>query len=160
MTDPNISASGESVSGEQKTIRGGPRTINGKNHTPGRELDALIAEKVMGAEWIEDAGRQTGRRYRRLYKDHWIIAEQYEGEDTVHAPSPVLPHYSSEIGDSWKVREKMRELGFHLGLVDDGHATEPWEAYFDQGRNKPSYNAWASTAPLAICLAALSALDA
>ena len=107
----------------------------------GRELDALIAEKVMGL-----AGVRDGKSW--LYGDNW----------TYHKKGVLclVPHYSTQIADAWQVVEKMKEHGAdeHNGITimyDENR----WYVEFPL----PSWEyAEAPTAPLAICLAALKAV--
>lgn len=108
---------------------------------PGRELDALIAEKVFG-----------------LPQSTWRDGEDHRDEDGVGVvvlgvrPDP----YSTDIAAAWTVVEKLDLLRNHsferspdglyeIGVLysDDGY----WEVYGS-----------APTAPHAICLAALKAV--
>lgn len=107
----------------------------------GRELDALIAEKVMGltVEWW------NGEVYS-------ITVEEGHERSSSH----VLP-YSDNIAAAWEVVEKLdnrnvvaKEMGvlrFTINRYDDGYTAR----FFSVG-------ATADTAPLAICLAALQAV--
>lgn len=109
---------------------------------PSRELDALVAEKVMGEQvrgtWIIDGVRPDGIPNRQC---------------------PV-EHYSSDIAAAWEVVEKLDgewKLQGHEGLG--------WEAGFDSSTGGMdavivSVEAMADTAPLAICVAALKAVGA
>lgn len=104
-----------------------------KNLSPGRELDALVAEKAMG--WARNRGSGVGfttpdGEYRSI--DIW---------------SP-----STDIAAAWQVVGKLRERGFGFSLND------AWIAWFLAAPNE--YQASADTAPHAICLAALRAVGA
>ena len=95
----------------------------------GRELDALIAEKVMGLIFRKRGG-----------------CPKFDDD---------VPHYSTRIQDAWLAVEKMWEIGcFHIALIqtDDGY-----ECDFDDMRD--THSAAADTAPLAISLAALKAVE-
>lgn len=113
------------------------------HHKPGRELDILIAEKVMGLVLSPD---------KKYYYEDGIMA--------VNRINPLLPHYSTDIAAAWLVVEKLsRDFLFSIhGGADD------WEAEFNKndGRFLISADtigmARAATAPLAICLAALEAM--
>lgn len=108
---------------------------------PGRELDALVAEKVLGYE---------------------ITPGGYTG---------YLPSFSTDIAAAWEVVEKLRAMNSTLELYSPGalvndemgiHAVE-WQATFKSweepwGPHGPSVEA--QTAPHAICLAALKAVGA
>lgn len=101
----------------------------------GRELDALIAEKVMGWTWKE-----------------------VEGEQYLYPPRPGdvnIPHYSTDIAAAWQVVEKLAELGMLTSVCwgrSGNHGIIASVDILEGGFNKPIA---AHTAPLAICLAAL-----
>jgi len=104
-----------------------------------RELDSLIAERVMG--WKVFAGdpgygRPPGNHPLSLVLD-------------------VLPNYSTSIVEAWQVVEKMRG-DYELDLSD--HVTY-WTARFTKARSTSPHVIEAETAPLAICRAALKALE-
>lgn len=110
----------------------------------GRELDATVAEKVMGLQvMIHNPG---SGEWRTLYA----------GGDT-----PLLPYYSSDPAAAWSVVERMRELGWYWEIV--GRSNEPYiGAWFYGGPTNPSkgtHDGYADTMPLAVCRAALAALE-
>lgn len=113
----------------------------------GRELDALIAEKVMGWTWDEStAWSPSGGRNSRTGRpdDPWWW----------------LPHYSTDIAAAWEVFEKipMTIYAPHASLAAGEYENvDQWVA---EARlpSKESISESADTAPLAICLAALKAL--
>ena len=130
----------------------------------GRELDALIAEKVMGWKWFLDAANLgSGPQYRYLDepKQWWNPPRlEWDGVSKIaiaHRPTEYQPpEYSSDIAAAWEVVEKLREMGFpvhiqcgqyHYGVV----------GYRDVLKDEW---VWAKSAPLAICRAALKALSA
>ena len=98
----------------------------------GRELDALIAEKVMGLEPVN------------ALKEWWWT-------DAQHKQEIRLPHHSTHIYDAFEVVEKIKN-----------NDTENFELEWFAGQWRASFYGlrWtrAETAPLAICLAALAAL--
>lgn len=129
--------------------------------TAGSEMDALIAEKVMGWMWV--------------YKTGWELAgypvfdklpfDAIEYDDSDYAITP----YSTDIAAAWQVVEKvfdnfaawmtvgnnpdfMRYRGKYFSTVHGG------KLEYDS----PSCNitCYADTAPLAICRAALKAIEA
>lgn len=112
----------------------------------GRELDALIAEKVMGLR-IE---------HREPYWTH---------SDPHQLP---IPTYSTSIADAWEVVEKLRSDDFNATVEccpeshDLGDGEQCYADFFcgdSNGPHKPGTKhgqAWAATAPHAICLAALA----
>jgi len=104
----------------------------------GRELDALVAEKVMGWKKLNDTGLS------------WRSPD--EGFSN-------LPYFSTDISAAWQVVEKMRETRWiEVHSTIDGE----WAAFYtpigttDMNQAIHEY-AKASTAPLAICRAALKA---
>ncbi len=102
-----------------------------------REIDALIAEHVMGL----DASVYPIRN-GTVYSDGKTTFRIDEG----------LPHYSTSIKDAWEVIEKVKH---------DGTFSLDW--YEDEGWNVVQYigneidTTIADTASLAICKAALKA---
>lgn len=113
-----------------------------------RELDALVAEKVMG--W-----KIEGRPIR-LSGGHF---------DDVRIPADgtvkMLPSYSTDIAAAWQVVEKVRELNgwpFILESHGDPGAPGRWWAYFQKTIGDRSVNGHGHEAPRAICLAALKAV--
>lgn len=128
----------------------------------GRELDALVAEKVMGLTWNEDRCRICG----------WpLAASRDEGcapGDCSMRPSPARradepAPYSTDIAAAWEVVERMcadgweYEINSHYSVTarfGKGHY-EHWDSVW----HGPSVEEFADTAPHAICLAALAAAD-
>ncbi len=101
-----------------------------------RELDALVAEKVMGYTNVRPLGDEHGT----------LIA---------HSPGACcdghgVPQFSTDIAAAWHVVEKMRERRIHLELGSriDGS----WLVSFGNLR------AFDNSAPRAVCLAALKAV--
>jgi len=99
----------------------------------GPELDSLVDEKIFGREYIRGYG--------------------------------ALP-YSTDIGAAWEVVEKMRNWPnghWWLSLSQIAGVRGEWRAGFSFGGmavdHSPKFVV-ADTAPLAICLAALKAIDA
>jgi hypothetical protein len=131
----------------------------------GRELDALVAEKVFGCnvKWPMGEG---GRGYcdckpkrTRYYKTwpHGITTE--EG-----CNYPELHEYSESIAAAWEVVEKL--LSIYPGFRVEAHVAYQsiseerrvfWTAGEDDDRS--DWHASGPTAPLAICRAALKAKD-
>jgi hypothetical protein len=120
---------------------------------PGRELDALIAEKIFRVpnEFIAIGIKNS---------------ELPPQSGPVQIIRFVLAHYSTDLADAWEVVEELQRWKFTL----------TWEADFGGGGQKSSMFATAifdpvltkdrktrlakaETAPHAICLAALKAID-
>lgn len=109
----------------------------------GRELDAEIAERVFG---------QTVEQVAVCYEATW----DHEGPWR-----PVPPSYSSRIEDAFQVVEAMRAKGY--GVLLHAVATGTWDATvtrFDRAIVAAQHSRSDTSLPLAICLAALAALDA
>jgi hypothetical protein len=116
---------------------------------PGRELDALIAEKVMGATRLPGYNVLTVCNTGRI-RDHWPVPDWDTGE--------CIPFYSTNILAAWEVVEKIKSLTEYNGKL---HATrEPWLVFctnlsdIDDGFN---LNFW-DVNPLTICLAAIETI--
>ena len=136
-----------------------------------RELDRLVAEKVMG--W-----RREGANYHTKPKhspskdfpgkviDNWdskgphdfLISPESDELRVVSCgceSTTELPDYSASIESAWLVVNKFRDDGYaHLDLRS---ASLTWSAVFDRA-GYGIFEATADTAALAICLAALKAL--
>ena len=99
----------------------------------GRYLDARIAEEVMGYERIPS-------RKPYGFGNAW------------------LPHYSTRIQDAWLVVEKFDKKTFMMGRHRlSGNLR--WVVDIFTGNKTGPYRGIADTAPLAICLAALRAIE-
>ena len=105
-----------------------------------RDTDALIAKNVMG--WKSITKRRTGDDY------------------TGYNPGGVIdyvPHYSTGIEAAWEVVEKMRERYTFCELSLASHADKM--ITFNINHYSADYTGLADTAPLAICRAALKAME-
>lgn len=118
-------------------------------HKAGRELDALIAEKVMCT--FIPAGSNPG-----LIDDAWISPSGY----FVWEP----PQYSTSIAEAWLVVEKFRRgwnghvaACIDLSITDEILANDCRVTIY--GPTIATVSAEAVTIPLAICLAALMAVE-
>lgn len=147
----------------------------------GRELDALVAERVMGqtSEKVSHKIGQPGRTNADgkfeplgppLMRDEWELREHgkpimVHGE-LMHGYFPLpLPHYSTDIGAAWQVVEQMRRRGMSLILncmdyCENKGNVPPLDSYFAgfceiTGAEMVE----AITAPLAICKASLKAVE-
>ena len=124
----------------------------------GRELDALIAEKVMGWKY-HDWKTSTAFEYtkycficgctKRLHAP--VAIDDFCG--TKETP----PHYSTQIADAWLVVEKLLEMGAWFSLSKNHH-NFTWDCrgiINERKDDEVRFIDHADTAPLAICLAAL-----
>jgi hypothetical protein len=115
----------------------------------GRELDALVAERVMA--WRRCHEEPPGSGY-------------WEGRRPENLLSLVLdevPRFSTDLVAAWQVAENMSIAGLYLTLSQ--HADDEWEAWFHRHISHRRYNldqfsALGDTAPHAICLVALTAV--
>ncbi len=120
---------------------------------PGRELDALIAKKVMGLDVQRNkSGSKRGGYYYSIGPVHW---HDFSGDMQLANP---LPNYSTDIAAAWEVVEKLRASGHGIVIsmgtvsslvtVQDPVGEELGQAYEEDGQM-----------PAAICLAALKAIS-
>jgi hypothetical protein len=125
--------------------------------TAGRELDAIIAEKVMGGKHVKESVPYT-------MIDPYTSEEMelFDHRDYWEFPQPdwkglPLPRFSTSIADAWLVVEKLVGRGRVFIVKGDGLRTgnnPKWTVLCD-GVERVD----ADTAPLAICLAALKAVE-
>jgi len=102
---------------------------------PSRQLDALIAKKVMGWKIVECNGVLI------------CTAKEFKGH--------VLPPFSEDISASCMIVDKLSKYSFELHRQE--RYKEPWTAIFWDDKGNKIFNK-ARTAPHAICLAALKAV--
>lgn len=143
------------------------------SHEAGRELDALVAEMVMGCE--RRVSTLLAERMRDPGGACWCGPAPYGGSmgrGGIHSASylglgtrEVAP-YSTSIAAAWEVVEKLRDNGLHVCIssdaVDEEWEVEVWRPEEDNeyGQVMVGTPGYADTAPHAICLAALSAVGA
>ena len=123
---------------------------------PGRELDALVAEKVMGLAFVK-LTLNKGEVYAKE-----ILALTRNGKPyLIHGPLmhgmvyPEVPEYSTQIWAAWEVLDRFTGDGKFPMVRYDGirpPGKPRWTAALG------SYRGDADTAPHAICLAALRAV--
>jgi len=107
----------------------------------GKELDALIAEKVLGYQKLSFPAMP---KYQRPSENG--IQALYD-----------LPDYSTKIHAAWEVLEKMESLGFAWELATDLNSV--WCEFANVHDHTKYINANGnSSAPFAICRAALLAI--
>lgn len=118
------------------------------NLPPGRELDALVAEKVMGLEpWPEQDSRWECKAFRAP-----IIPQGVE-------PKPCAPpNYSTGIAAAWEVVEKLVALDYRVRVTAYRDNSYGVTLSFPLSAGKRDGLFEAETAPHAICLAALKAI--
>mgnify|MGYP001571535769 CR=1 FL=1 len=116
----------------------------------GRELDALVAEKVMGWKHYAPAAVQEVWYPPNLHPSNNVLGHS-------------IPHYSTDIAVAWQVVEHLKnKLHLQVILHWAGDECPKWlcnlradgyRSFQDQ-----EWQVEADTAPLAICLAALKAV--
>lgn len=116
------------------------------NMPAGREMDALIAERVMGHE----VNRQA-----QLFAHGLYYADMSEG-------IVRLQDYSTNMGAAWDVVEKLENGDEILQIgLRRSRAVNQWNCWLigkmDQYPCAPASDVYEDTAPLAICRAALLA---
>lgn len=114
----------------------------------GRELDALMAEYVMGWNW-GDTGKGLEGLMPPDKHSTFILTLTFDSSGLWGG----MPHYSTNIADAWKVVEKMENthrFSLHRTVKENGWQVIFWDIETDAHRSLV-----AETAPLAICLAAL-----
>lgn len=115
-----------------------------------RELDAQVAEKVMG--WKRDF------RLSKSHSEAWRVVA--EGDVTGQFIQPLSWSPSTSIEAAWEVVEKMQDTDRKFQIESSTGCNGKWGAVFSQ-YHEPFGEAWgwAETAPEAICLAALKAIN-
>ena len=127
----------------------------------GRELDALVAEKVMGGYVVNpDAMANVGEIWYWLHpKDGVLCGMPYkvgkmkQWDHQWHRWKPSI-----DISAAWQVVEKMRADGWIYEITE--HLNDPaiqCAMFANRSGGDEQWSA-ANTAPLAICLAALKAV--
>lgn len=116
--------------------------------TAGRELDALVAEKVLG--WLQVRKQMIANAMGQP------VMEDFVGLPTASAASPLLvPRYSTMIQEAWKVADALRERSQFVAVLSGlgPQGVQPW--IFKINRDGGFIEERADTAALAICLGAL-----
>ena len=135
----------------------------------GRELDALIAEKVMGWAMRPMFKAQKAQAYDYKDRGDWVWVTHYEQEGYEHLIESYYPqipeeeyesgfHPSAHIADAWLVVEKLGLFDYECLVKRSGQYQI---GFYWWGTSTGGFNASvkAATAPLAICLAALKAVE-
>ena len=143
----------------------------------GREIDVLVAEHVMGfhverikPDWYPHEVTLFFRPGNPLveysYDENACNAMMHRnGKDDSDGTASPLPFYSEEIEHAWEVVEKLAANGWNVAVETMANTSEaPYTAVsFWRGDDWDTAEAMATdganTASLAICLAALKALN-
>ena len=120
----------------------------------GRELDALVARLVFGAEsWCPDQE-----------DEYDLICTCERGPSRTWHQKDPLPHFSTDDAAACEVMDKLYDDGWvvdvgSLALVPRGWRSHMVNMFCDDFHRQPKYvEASADTRPLAICRAALLAV--
>lgn len=123
------------------------------NLEAGPELDALVAEKVMGCNLIPHTNEKFGMTCGCRDKQHRHYEESLDD---------LLNAYSTDIAAAWKVVEKLQKEALII-VVDISDADPPIECCVEtRGYSENNGARWvasAATAPLAICRASLKTVQ-
>lgn len=119
----------------------------------GRELDAKVAA-MMG--WTEVEQRHTSKVAEWFV---WSGVPPHPESRSLHMKREQLPHFSSDAYAAFTVVEEMRGE-YQVEITDS--ANGGWSVGFYRNAGYPTGHrpTTANTLPLAICLAALKALEA
>jgi hypothetical protein len=122
---------------------------------PGHDLDALVAEKVMGWENNKEGPTFFGARADQIWADSgdWKVID--------------CPCYSTDIAAAWEVIEHLQSRGYSFSLIWDAHETSKvfYISNYYNGlpcrgwKNREDFEIVEDSAPLAICLAALKVME-
>ena len=142
---------------------------------PGRELDALVAEKAMGYRRVDLTPEWLGREVWCFYPGDSPLMEyswdepsgnammHRNGKDESDGTADILPSYSTDIAAAFEIVEKLRDqhMELELSVVPKGAPAYPDDAQWLAGFSDdgPTNQEWGATAPHAICLAALKAVE-
>ena len=127
------------------------------NMPAGRDLDALVAEKVMGwgrAHYDYVFWQQTAAEPLLRYCSSTLIMR--DGDEPPNYYQPFHP--SRDIAAAWEVVERMNELRKPFSITQSAFMSG-WIAEFLADDDFNTIEAQADTAPLAICRAALLAME-
>jgi hypothetical protein len=120
----------------------------GETREAGCELDALVAEKVMG--WLG-----VVPEYMDVDRTRWFVPS---GVPSYDVPREKVPAYSTDIAAAWTVVVELSRVGRSIGVFAESSGDYVCEIKdLDRTTDKYEYVAWteSETAPHAICLAAL-----
>ena len=125
-----------------------------------RELDAEIAEKVIfhsgkhsddGEGWCGDCGEE-------MHRFKLMAAHQY-GTPEPEETKCLGKHYSTDISAAMEVVEKIRDRKLGLPFMNM-QTNNTWRVWFGTKRAIRDSDVWyAETLPVAICRAALAAVE-
>lgn len=129
----------------------------GEELKAGRDLDAIVGEKVMGLKGVTI---KCPKCDCTVIREHWLVGTmtckdcEYNLDFAGNLNIPI--HYSTDISDAWKIVEK---LGLFNKWLFGRHQTA--DTYVVYNYNDESWEriSESKSAPHAICLAALKAVS-
>ena len=133
-----------------------------------REIDALIAEKVMG--WVKKTitlAVKNKEGYVQSWEETCLVNPKFPDVDLLHrlefsedqSDKQKMPYYSTSISDAWEVVEKMKRHFPSIVYNSSDSNSSMWNISFWKDEfGGESWDAIAETAPRAICLAALKVI--
>lgn len=133
----------------------------------GRDLDALIAEKVMGWTWRKNTKVRSGglpdfaagTRTLSPDDDCGMLKRATGNEPISVGLMRRVPYYSSNIADAWSVVAKMRKQDFSLDMqISSGPMNSCRVQFWPNDCADEDGIVFADHAPEAICRAALAAI--
>lgn len=143
-----------------------------------REINAAIAEHIMGWVWVQHSPQQTqlegyqGENPRWLADPKWIkglgddpswVIVPANMDAPIHVSLDIL-HFSTDISATWQVVSELQQHGLHFSIESTVRGS------LEDLRTKTKHYQWhvsvrgakaearEDTAALAICLAALRAV--
>jgi hypothetical protein len=121
----------------------------------GRELDALVAEKVMG--WSKRISADHSNSPIKQLRAFGIIYAWKDSEGNDRGLD--VWHYSTDIAAAWQVVEKMKALEWRTEIAQTIQSgVDVTVIKWEGGEFGGEFAEWGETAPHAICLAALKAI--
>lgn len=113
------------------------------NMPAGREMDILVAEKVMGwtRKYVGEFGNQI-----------WDSPSQGAYLED------AIPNYSTDIASAWEVVEKMKEEGFQFVIGTSELFGKPVRYFVEFKKEGTAFShnrVYTDTVPLAVCRAAM-----
>ena len=136
-----------------------------------RELDAAVAEKVMGWRWVQAPQYDYDGPLPEQGKV--LVPPDHDDKNYQWQPKGVIQPYafvggmrwSTDIAAAWEVVDRVLDLAFSCfgGMTGVNLLYNPyesrWEASFDWS-DSTCVNGWHEKPARAICLAALAAVEA
>lgn len=128
--------------------------------TPGRELDAIVAEKVMGYRF-EPGDPASIEAAKTDHTQPYLVDRWYMTGITY---IEKLPKFSTDIAAAWAVFEHLHKqdpdmsFSLHYFSMGDGCDEDKWTVGIKALDMETHCDRSAPTAQLAICLAALKAV--